>query len=39
MKQFYQTPSLTVQYLPCNDIVTASIVDDAEGFNLGWIGE
>ena len=37
MKTFYQTPSLTVAYYDRCDIVTASIPDDTQGFNLDWV--
>ena len=35
--KFYQTPSLTIQKYDCCDIITASVVDDTEEFNMGWI--
>ena len=39
MKQVYQTPSLTVKRMSCNDVLTVSVEDNTEGFYLGWIRE
>lgn len=38
MKKSYTVPSCTMIYFHCSDIITASVQDDDEEFNLGWIG-
>ena len=35
--KFYHTPSLTIKKYDCSDIITASVMDDSEEFNMGWI--
>ena len=39
MKETYNSPIILVKTFDNQmDVITASVQDDAEGFDLGWIG-